>query len=111
MSIDPSVSIPVRNPRFPIFAVLALVLIAPLAASAQTKRKLFVPGRPAVVFDERLSALRTQPDIKAPLQQRLRRGRRVGVLDVARNKSGVRFLRVAVSRNTQGWVLADAVIR
>jgi hypothetical protein len=82
-----------------------------LAASGQAKRNLFVPGQPAVVFDERLSALRAQPDIKAALRQRHRRGRRVGILGAARNKAGLRFLHVAVSRNTQGWVLADAVIR
>ena len=111
MSTDPIESIHVRNWHFHLIAAVALAVIAPLNATAQLKRTVFVPGQPAVVFDERLSALRAQPDVKAQLRQRLRRGRRVGILGAARNKGGVRFLRIAVSRNTEGWVLADAVIR
>jgi hypothetical protein len=41
----------------------------------------------------------------------MRRGRRVGVLGAATAGDGSKFFRVAVSRNTSGWVLADAVIR
>ena len=77
----------------------------------EAKRKLFVPGRRGVVIDERLSALRAQPDLKASLEQRLRRGRRVGILGAVRKRDGATFLRVATSRNTRGWILADAVAR
>jgi hypothetical protein len=70
-----------------------------------------VPGQRAVICDERLSALRARPDVKAPIKQRMRRGRRVGILGVNTAKDGAKFFRVAVSRNTRGWVLADAVIR
>ena len=41
----------------------------------------------------------------------MRRGRRVGILGADMAKDGAKFFRVAVSRNTRGWVLADAVIR
>lgn len=111
MATSSSAYVHARNSHFRLIAALALALVAALTAQAQSRRNLFVPGRRAVVFDERLSALRAQPDVKAPLEQRLRRGRRVGVLGAATNKDGAKFLRVAVSRNTRGWVLADAVIR
>lgn len=78
---------------------------------AQTKRKTFVPGQRAIVVDERLSALRTQPEVKAPLEQRLRRGRAVGILGSGKGKDGQQFLRVAVTRNTRGWILAEAVVK
>jgi hypothetical protein len=64
-----------------------------------------------VIFDERFSALRTRPDVKAPLEQRLRRGRIVGILGAARSNDGSRFLRVAISSRTEGWILAAAVVR
>jgi hypothetical protein len=90
---------------------IALAMAAAIAATAQSQRKIFLPGVRAVIFDERLSALRARPDIKAPLKQRMRRGRRVGILGSGAAKDGAKFFRVAVSRNTRGWVLADAVIR
>jgi hypothetical protein len=92
-------------------AVIVLNLTVLFCVQVMAKRNVFAPGQRAVVFDERISALRAQPDLKAPLRQRLRRGRVVGILGATKNKSGARFLRVAVSRNTQGWVLADAVAR
>ncbi len=92
---------------------LAAVMLIVFAFDVQTqaKRNVLLPGRHAIVFDERVSALRAQPDVKAPLVQRLRRGRVVGVLGATRNKAGARFLRVAISRNTQGWILTDAIAR
>ncbi len=80
-------------------------------AFAQTKRKLFVPGQHAIVFDDRLSALREQPDVKAPLKQRLSRGRVVGIVGAAKSKSGSPFVRVAISRNVRGWLLTAAIAR
>ncbi len=111
MATNSSAYVSPRSSHFCLIAALALALIAALTAQAQSRRNVFVPGRRAVVFDERLSALRAQPGVKSPLEQRLRRGRRVGILGAATNKDGAKFLRVAVSRNTRGWVLADAVIR
>jgi hypothetical protein len=94
-----------------LIAAVALVMGAAITTTAQSERKVFLPGGRGVIFDERLSALRAQPDVKAPLKQRMRRGRRVGILGAAVAKDGARFFRVAVSRNTRGWVLADAVIK
>jgi len=111
MATRPSTSIHARNSHIRLIATLSLALVATLTATAQSRRRVFVPGQRAVVFDERLSALRAWPNVKAPLEQRLRRGRRVGILGAGAAKDGAKFFRVAVSRNTRGWVLADAVIR
>jgi len=94
-----------------LFSLLLFFVAIPFVAEAQTRRKTFVPGQRAIVIDDRLSALRAQADVKAPLQQRLRRGRAVGILGAKRGKDGQQFLRVAVSRNTRGWVLAEAVVK
>lgn len=106
-----SASIFTRSIFVRLTVALLFALVATSAVSAQTRRQVFVPGQRAVVFDERLSALRTQPDVRASLEQRLRRGRRVGILGSTTAKDGEKFLRVAVSRNTRGWVLAGAVLR
>jgi hypothetical protein len=92
-----------------LFPIIAIVCCD--AARGQAKRRVYIPGQQAIVVDERLSALRAQPDAKAALDQRLRRGRAVGILGAATARSGARYLRVAISRNQRGWVLADAVAR
>ncbi|MDQ3009611.1 MAG: hypothetical protein M3X11_02760 [Acidobacteriota bacterium] len=102
---------PIRNSAHMVFSLLTLLVTISLTAEAQTKRKTFVPGQRAIVVDERLSALRTQADVKAPLEQRLRRGRVVGILGAKRGKDGQQFIRVAVSRNTRGWLLAEAIVK
>lgn len=90
---------------------IVFVIAISLTAEAQTRRKSSTPGQRAVIVDERLSALRTRPDVKAPLEQRLRRGRVVGILGAKKSKEGESFLRVSVTRNTRGWVLAEAVVK
>jgi hypothetical protein len=91
--------------------VVCVLSLSVAPCLAQKKRKLFIPGQPAIVFDERLSALREQPEVKAPIRQRLSHGRSVGILGAAKSKSGSQFLRVAVSRNVRGWILAAALVR
>ena len=91
--------------------IISLLLALTASSHAQTKRKFFIPGQHAIVFDDRLSALREQPEVKAGLKQRLSRGRIVGILGASRNKNGSPFLRVAVSRNVRGWILAAAIAR
>lgn len=102
---------PTRYSAHLTFSLLMLLVTTSVSTEAQTKRKTFVPGQRAVVIEERLSALRKQPDVKAPLEQRLRRGRAVGILGAKQGKDGQQFLRVAVSRNTRGWVLSEAVVK
>jgi hypothetical protein len=103
--------IPGHKSHIQLIVAFALAAVASITATTQPGRNVFVPGQRAIVFDERLSALRARPDVKAPIKQRMRRGRRVGILGVNTARDGVKFFRVAVSRNTRGWVLADAVIR
>jgi hypothetical protein len=100
----------------PIFQIPALILFLLLVmaadvATAQNKRKLPLPGRRAMVVDERFSALRTAPEMKSELKQRLRKGRMVGVLGVRESRSREKFFLLAVSRRTRGWVLSEAVVR
>src|SRR5262249_40829363 len=111
MTPHPSTGIHAPNSHIPLIIAFALAAVAAVTTTAQSERKMYLPGQRAVIFDERLSALRAHPDVKAKLKQRMRRGRRVGVLGAAAAKDGAKFFRVAVSRNTRGWVLADAVIR
>lgn len=95
----------------PFLCVVCFLLLSAAPSLAQKKHKLFIPGQPAIVYDERLSALREAPDVKAPIRQRLSRGRAVGIVGAMKSKSGSQFLRVAVSRNIRGWVLAAALAR
>ncbi|MBX3277974.1 MAG: hypothetical protein KF868_08245 [Acidobacteria bacterium] len=86
--------------------LVCLMLLAP-SVWAQTASS----ARRAVVCDERISALRERPEMQSPLRRRLRRGRVVWVTGSRRTREGVEFLRVAVTRRTSGWVMADAVAR
>ena len=69
-----------------------------------------VVGQRAVVVDERLAALRDEPDLSANLLQRMSRGRVVFVRGVKRSPDGVTFYRVMVTRRTGGWVQSEAVV-
>src|SRR5262249_17847629 len=111
MTPHPFTGIHAPNSHIPLIIAFALAAVAAVTTTAQSERKMYLPGQRAVIFDERLSALRARPDVKAPLKQRMRRGRPLGVPGPNTAKGGLKFFRVAVSRNTSGWVLADAVIR
>ena len=75
-------------------------------AWAQTRR---LSARSAVVVDERLAALRAGPKLSAPFLRRIGRGRIVTLLDTKRDREGVVFYRVAVTRRTRGWLQREAV--
>jgi hypothetical protein len=97
-------------------AVVVMFTIVFTSASAQTfaikKRKQHIPGQQAIVYDERLSALRTQPDVKAQLISRLHRDRAVGIIGAPRSTNGgPLFYPVAISRNVRGWIIAEALAR
>ncbi len=93
---------------------LALVLLAGLCALAgpasANKRRAPAGGQRAIVVDERLAALRSEPALTAPLIQRLGRGRMVAIVGMAHTVDGVNFYRVAVTRRTRGWLQADSVV-
>ena len=67
-------------------------------------------GHLAVVADERLAALRSQPDSSARLLRRIGRGRFVSIRGSRRGHDGLLFYQVAVTRRTFGWLQSDAVV-
>jgi hypothetical protein len=75
--------------------VAALILLAS-TSFAQTK---------AFVIDERLSALRKRPDLKATLIRRLRIARPVFIIESRKSSlNHPPYFRVAVTRRTRGWI-------
>jgi hypothetical protein len=91
--------------------VISLSVPVLLAHNAFAKKKRIPPGgRLAVVVEERLSALRERPDLKAKLVERLSRGRLVSIRGEKSTPDGLKFYRVALSRKTFGWVQSDAVV-
>ena len=96
-----------------VFTACALIVALLLAASythAQQRHGTRGSVRRAVVVDERLAALRTEPRLEAPLEQRLGRGRAVQIIGAKRASDGVMFYRVAATRRTRGWVQAESVV-
>jgi hypothetical protein len=65
-------------------------------------------GNSAMVIDESLSVLRIKPSLFSDSIQRMRRGRRVKILET-RLSDGVTFYRVAAPPNNFGWVQSEAV--
>jgi hypothetical protein len=91
--------------------ILLLVLLSLITFSDMYAQKRRVPpgGRVAVVVDERLSALRAMPDLRARLIERLSRGRLVSIRG-DKVVDGLRFYRVAVTRRTAGWLQSEALV-
>jgi hypothetical protein len=98
----------VLSSRIAIFTLLILSGSAP-NASAQ-KRQVPPGGHVAVVADERLAALRSVPEPQARLLRRLSRGRLVSIRGTARNRDGLVFYHVVVTRRTSGWLQSEALI-
>ncbi len=65
-------------------------------------------GTPAIVLDETLAVLRVRPSLFAPAIHRMRRGRKVQILETT-EADGVKFFRVSAPPSRGGWVQADAV--
>ena len=87
---------------------LGCLCVAPVRAN---KRRVPPGGQRAVVVDERLAALREAPSLRAPLVQRLGRGRLVAVMGAPHSTGeGVSFYRVAVTRRTRGWLQVESVV-
>src|SRR4030095_9647872 len=69
------------------------------AASARAYQK-------ALVIDDRLSALRREPELQSEVIRRLRLGRVVYIVGSSSRIGQPKFCRVAVTRRTRGWILA-----
>lgn len=98
---------------------ICIVALAPADSYAQRRRAqnrnvaaarspTGITGR-AVVIDERLSVLRSEPELSANFLQRLSHGREVTVSGSRTASDGVTFYRVAVTRNTRGWMQAESL--
>jgi len=85
-----------------------LVFYFHLTAVAQRNRP--TGGRVAVVVDERLSALRSSPELSGTLIRRIGRGRFVAIRGSKKTSDGIVFYRVSVSSRTQGWMQREAVV-
>ena len=91
-------------------AVIVCALSIAHDTGAQQRRGAPGGGQRAVVVDERLAALRDEPEFSARLLQRMSRGRMVAIMGAKRTPGGVTFYRVAVTRRTRGWLQSEAVV-
>lgn len=104
-----------------LFALFLVVSPFVFSVEAQRKRPVAPTRKPvanqtareiknvAVVVNERLAVLRSEPSLYAMPVQRMRSGRALAV-SAARETDGVTFYRVVVPPRNYGWVQADAVI-
>ena len=76
-----------------------------IPAAAQKSREI---GNSAVVIDENLAVLRIKPSLFSDSIQRMRRGRKVQIVD-SKEADGVMFYRVSASPNNYGWVQSESV--
>lgn len=74
------------------------------------QQKMARGGPIAVVVDERLSALRSTPELSGALIRRIGRGRFVALRSSKKTSDGIVFYRVSVSSRTQGWMQREAVV-
>lgn len=99
----------VTNRSLRVFSVVIFLCLSSLPNSALARRRPPPGGRLAVVADERLSALRTNPDLSAKLLRRLSRGSLVAIKGDKRSRDGIVFYKVNVTLRTGGWIQRDAV--
>ena len=92
-------------------ALAAFLLVLACVSTTFAQKKHVPPGgNLAVVADERLAALRIAPNLSARLIRRLGRGSLVSVRGSIRNREGVPFSHVVVTRRTAGWIQSEALI-
>lgn len=93
-----------------LYAVSLGVLFVCVPLTTFAKRRVPAGGRPAIVVDERLSALRATPELRGILLRRVGRGTYVAVRGEKRNRDGVVFYRVNVTSRTSGWMQREALV-
>jgi hypothetical protein len=88
-----------------------LVIFHSIGSGVFAQKRRLPPGSHlAVVADERLAALRSTPEPTARLLRRLNRGHFVSIRGASRNRDGLVFYHVVVTRRTSGWLQSEAVI-
>ncbi len=103
---------------------ISLLLSLAFATNTEAQKRRLVPNptknsiaaqksveksNKAIVVDERLSVLRSQPSLFALPIQRMRSGRVVSIIS-SKEADGVTFYRVTALPNNSGWVQAEAVV-
>ena len=96
--------------RIQTFCLASFVVSMSLVPAFAQKKHVPPGGSLAVVADERLAALRVAPNLSARLIRRLGRGKLVSVRGAVRNREGVLFSHVVVTRRTSGWVQSEALV-
>jgi len=89
---------------------ILLILSSSISNVSAQKQRMPPGGHVAVVADERLAVLRSVPEPTARLLRRLSRGRLVSIRGASRNRDGLVFYHVVVTRRTSGWLQSEAVI-
>jgi len=104
-----------------LFAVFLIFVSFVLIAEAQKRRPLVPIKKPvvnqpirentntAIVVDERLAVLRSEPSLYAMPIQRMRTGR-ILAISGAKQADSLTFYRVIVPPDNYGWVQAEAVV-
>lgn len=90
---------------------IAILLFTLVSVEAQKRRAVSKPKtttNDAMVIDETLSVLRIKPSLFADSIQRMRRGRRVKILET-KQADGVTFYRVSAPPSKIGWLQADSI--
>lgn len=108
-----------KNSLFSIFLLIFIIFndnlaaqkrrVAPKPTKSQAVAQISLEkSNRAIVVDERLSVLRSQPSLFAVPIQRMRSGRVVTVTG-SKEADGITFYRVTALPNNFGWVQSDAV--
>jgi hypothetical protein len=85
------------------------LILVPLSAKISFPKQP-TGGRLAIVVDERLSALRREPQLNSRLVKRLSRGRLVAIRSARTTREGIVFFLVNVTSRTHGWIQREAVV-
>jgi hypothetical protein len=99
-----------RTRTLPFISISILFALFWCSQTAGQKRRIPTGGRPAIVVDERLAALRAAPSLTARLDQRLARGRYVAIMGKQRSIDGITFYQVKVTRRRHGWIQSDSLV-
>lgn len=97
------------NPHRVIFHLCLFLIVGFLSAKISFPKQP-TGGRLAIVVDERLSALRREPQLSGRLVKRLSRGRKVAIKAARTTPEGVVFFLVNVTTRTRGWIQREAVV-
>ena len=90
--------------------LVSVILLLFIHSNALAQRKAPTGGRIAIVVDERLSALRSTPELNGALIRRLGRGRLVAIRSAKTTSDGITFFFVNVTTRTRGWIQRESVV-